>query len=140
MDKFAQHYNTPEKVDELAEYVHLNFKLILTKMTSEMRRKLEISPNLQNTDGYISLLVSLYAAMFQEMVLASAGFCQSFDIKAEAIIQKTTLKILLNLLEGKNLLEGRPRTDIKDDLEGFKKYYLQTINELRENTDCLPKD
>lgn len=58
-DKFKDYYNSEERIKELSEYVHLNFKLIHTKMVSEMRRKLDITPDLSNTDGYASLLISL---------------------------------------------------------------------------------
>lgn len=51
-----------------------------------------------------------------------------------------TIKVLLNLYEGKNPLEGRIRTDIKEDLDGFKKYYLENIDELRQSKEALPKE
>jgi len=138
-DKFAEYYNTPEKIQELSEYVHLNFKLIQTKMLSEMRRKLNITPDLENTDGYVSLIYSLYGRMFNEMTYGLCEICQSSKMKASDIIPETTLKIFLDLWEGKNPLDGRLRTDVKDDLAGFKKYYLENIDELRSNKEALPK-
>ena len=140
MDKFAEYYNSEEKIQELAEYVHLNFKLIQTKMISEMRRKLDITPSLQNIDGYMSMMLSLYGAMFKEIVYGLAGICQSTGCNASEIVSPPTLKIFLDLLQGKNPLNGRIRTDVKEDLEDFKNYYLQYIDQLRENTSALPKD
>lgn len=138
-DKFAEYYNTPEKIQELSEYVHLNFRLIQTKMLSEMRRKLDITPDLENTEGYVSLMLSLYGRMFNEMTYGLCGICQSSETKVSDIIPETTLKIFLDLWEGKNPLNGRLRTDVKDDLVGFKKYYLENIDELRSNKEALPK-
>lgn len=138
-DKFVEHYNTPEKIQELSEYVHVNFKLIQTKMLSEMRRKLDINPDLQNSEGYISLLYSLFGRMFNEMVYSLAALCQAKNIKVSEIIPDMTLKIFLDLWEGKNVLEGRFRTDVKEDLEGFKKYYLENIDDLRKVKEALPK-
>ncbi len=139
MDKFAKYYDNEDKIQELSEYVHQNFKLIETKMISEMRRKLDIEPNMDNHDGYVSLMVSLNGRMFNEMVYSLSGICQSVNIKASQIIPETTLKIFLDLWEGKNVLNGRLRDDVKNDLEGFKKYYLENINQLRENKNALPK-
>jgi hypothetical protein len=139
MDKFTAYHNTEEKIKELSEYVHINFKLIQTKMISEMRRKLDINPDMQNSEGYVSLMVSLYGRMFNEMVYSLAGICQATNMKACDIIPIDTLKVLLDLLEGKNPLNGRLRTDVKEDLEGFKKYYLENIDELRKNIYALPK-
>jgi hypothetical protein len=140
MDKFKKYYSDEKKLQELAEYVHLNSKLIHTKMISEMRRKLDITADMTNSDGYMSLLVSLFGRIFVEMVYSLCGICQSSDLKASEIIPKSTLKILLDLYEGKNPLNGRLRTDVKEDLEGFKKYYLENIDALREIKECLPKD
>ncbi len=139
MDKFAAYHNTDEKIQELSEYVHLNFKLIQTKMISEMRRKLDINPDMGNSEGYVSLMVSIYGRMLNEMVYALSGICQATNTKASDIVPIATLKIFLDLLEGKNPLNGRIRTDVKEDLDGFKKYYLENIEELRKNTDALPK-
>jgi hypothetical protein len=139
MDKFANYYNNEDKIQELSNYVHENFKLIQTKMISELRRKLDITPDMENTDGYVSLMVSLYGRMFNEMVYGLSGICQSTKMKAQDIIPLTTLKIFLDLWEGKNPLKGRMRTDIKEDLEGFKKYYTENIDKLREIKEALPK-
>lgn len=139
MDKFAQHCNSEEKIEEFSEYVHLNFKLIMTKMISEMRRKLDINPDMNNSEGYVSLMVSLYGRMFNEMVYSFAGISQATDSPVNAIVPETSLKIFLDLWEGKNPLEGRLRSDVKEDLAGFKRYYLKHIDELRENVEALPK-
>lgn len=139
MDKFAKHCSSQEKIDEFSEYVHLNFKLILTKMISEMRRKLDIEPDMSNSEGYVSLMVSLYGRMFNEMVYSLAGISQATNAPVNEIIPQTTLKVFLDLYEGKNPLEGRLRTDVKEDLAGFKRYYLKHIDELRENIEALPK-
>ena len=138
-DKIAEYYNNDEKIKELSEYVHLNFKLIFTKMLSEMRRKLDITPDMNNSEGYVSLILTLQGRMFNEMVYSLAGVIQTTNAEVSEIIPPLTLKILLNLYEGKNYLEGRPRTDVKEDLEYFKKYYLENIDELRNNTAALPK-
>ncbi len=100
-DKFTEYYSSEEKITEMSEYVHINFKLIETKMLSEMRRKLDIKPNMDNSDGYLSLMASLHGRMFNEMVYSLAGFCQSLNIKASDIVPETTLKIFLDLYEGK---------------------------------------
>lgn len=138
-DKFAAYYSSEEKIEELSEYVHLNFKLIHSKMLSEMRKKLDLTPTMTNEDGYVSLMVSLYGRMFNEFVYSLCGVVQSLKIPISEIIPDLTLKILLDLWEGKNVLNGRIRTDIKEDLEGFKKYYLAHIDELREHKEALPK-
>lgn len=138
-DKFAEYYNSPEKIEELSQYVHENFKLIHTKMISEMRRKLNITPDMQNFDGYVSLMVSLSGRMFNEMVYSLAGISQSTRTNVSEIIPDMTLKILLDLWEGKNFLDGRMRSDVKEDLEGFKKYYLDNIDALRSIEEALPK-
>jgi hypothetical protein len=140
MDKFANYYRDEKKIQELSRYVHENFKLIQTKMISEMRRKLDITPNMNNQDGYVSLMVSLYGRMFNEMVYSLAGISQSTNSKVSDIIPQMTLKVLLDLYEGKNVLEGRIRTDVKEDLEGFKKYYLENIEDLRKVEEALPKE
>lgn len=139
MDKFAKYYNDEKRIKELSEYVHLNFKLIQTKMISEMRRKLHITPDMQNSDGYVSLMVSLYGRMFNEMVYSLSGISQSTNTKVSEIIPETTLKIFLDLWEGKNPLNGRIRTDVKEDIDGFKKYYLENIDALRDIKEALPK-
>lgn len=139
-DKFAEYYNTPEKISELSEYVHVNFKLIHTKMLSELRRKLDIEPDMSNKDGYISLMLSLYGRMFNEMTYGLCGLCQSTRATAKDILPELTIYILINLINGKNALYGMPRTDVKEDLEGFKKYYLENIEKLRSQKDCLPKE
>jgi len=140
MDKFAEYYKDVEKQKELSEYVHVNFKLIHTKMISELRRMLDLTPDLTNPDGYVSLMVSLYGRMFNEMVYGLAGISQSTKTKVAQIIPQNTVDILLDLLQDKNPLNGRIRSDIKEDLEGFKKYYLENIDMLREITEALPKE
>lgn len=77
--------------------------------------------------------------MFNELVYGLCGYCQSLNLKGSDIIPDMTLKILLDLYEGKNALNGRIRTDVKEDLEGFRKYYLENIDALRENQEALPK-
>jgi hypothetical protein len=139
-DKFVDYYSNEKKIREFSEYVHVNFKLIHTKMLSEMRRKLDITADLTNSDGYLSLMVSLYGRMFNELVYGLAGISQTTKAPVHEIIPKATLKILLDLYEGKNPLEGRIRTDVKEDLEGFKKYYLENIDELRKEKEALPKE
>lgn len=138
-DKFKKYYNSDERVKELSEYVHLNMKLIHTKMLKEMRTKLDLTPDVNNSDGYVSMLISLHGRMLNELVYGMAGICQSFKLKASDIIPEDTLKILLDLWEGKNYLQGRIRSDVKDDLEGFKKYYLENIDDLKDASEALPK-
>ena len=138
MNKFEKYYSTDEKISELSEYVHINFHLISTKMISEMRRKLDISPSLSNAE-YISLLVSLYGRMFNELVYSLCGLCQSTSVKCKEILPLTTLQILLDLLEDKNVLNGRMRNDIKTTLENKNEYYLKHIDELRKVIEALPK-
>jgi len=137
-DKFAEYYNTPEKIKELSEYVNLNFRLIWTKMLSEMRRKLDIKPNLENSEGYISLMMSLEGRLFNEMVYSLAGSCQSNKMKITEIIPPMTFLILFDFIEGKNPLNGKLRKDICSQ-EKFNEYYLEHINALREIVEALPK-
>lgn len=139
MDKFANYYKDEDKIQELSEYVHLNFKLIHTKMLSEMRRKLDIAPDMTNQEGYLSLMISLYGRMFNEMIYSLAGFCQSLEISLDKIIPITSLKIFMDLWEGNNPLKGRLRSDVKDDIKGFHKYYCENIEKLREDKNALPK-
>lgn len=138
-DKFAEYYSSEEKIKELSEYVHQNFKLIHAKMISELRRKLDITPDMENSDGYVSLMVSLYGRMFNELVYGLAGISQSSKAPVSEILPQTTIKVFLDLYEGKNPLNGRMRTDVKEDLESFKKYYLDNIEDLREKKEALPK-
>lgn len=138
-DKFTDYYSTPEKIEEMSEYVHLNFRLIMTKMQSEMRRKLDIEPNTQNQDGYYSLACSLQGRLFNEMVYSLCGMCQALDIKFRDVIPKDTILLLFDLMEGKNPLQGKIRTDVHDDKEKFEKYYMSNIAELRAEKEALPK-
>lgn len=140
MDKFAQYYNTPERIQELSDYVHLNFHLIQTKMVSEMRRKLDITPDLQNKDGYVSLLVTLYARIFNELTYGLAGMCQAFNMKITDILPPDTILILFEMIEGKNPLNGKIRTDLDHISQSSKnEYYLKHIEELRKVIKALPK-
>lgn len=102
-DKFAEYYDTPEKINQLSEYVHLNFKLIHAKMITEMVRKLDLTPDMQNVDGYLSLLVTLNGRMFNEMVYALCAICQSTSFKAKEILPKQTMEVLLDLWDGKTV-------------------------------------
>lgn len=139
VDKFAEYYSPPEMQKELSQYVHENFKIILSKMISEMRRKLDITPDLQNTDGYVSLMVSLYGRMFNEMVYSLCGVCQSTNVNASDIIPSPTLDILISLLRGVNPLGGKIREDVRNEPDKFKKLYLECVDELREIKEGLPK-
>jgi hypothetical protein len=138
-DKFAAYQSTEEAQREVSEYVHANFKLIMTKMASEMRRKLNMTADMQNSDGYLSLMVSLQGRMFNEMVYSLAGYCQSLKMKADQILPPATIVMFLNMLKGENPLKGLPRHDVKNDLAGFQKYYLEEIDNLRMNYEALPK-
>lgn len=137
-NKFTNYYDTEEKIKELSEYVHLNYKLILTKMTSELRRKLDIDPHLDST-AYYSLMGSLSGRLFNEMIYSLSGTCQSLNLSFIELIPIKTIQILFDLIEGKNPLEGRIRTDVKEDIDGFRKYYLEEIDKLRKHIESLPK-
>lgn len=139
-DKFAEYYNTDVRIDELSEYVHQNMKIIMTKMTSEMRRKLDITPDLSNSDGYVSLMVSLLGRTLNEQIYSLCGYCQTFDLKASDIIPLMTLRMLVSLLKNKNPLQGLPRDDVKGDKIEFEKMYFECIEELRAVVEALPKD
>lgn len=139
-DKFAKYYSSEERQEELSQYVHENFKLIMTKMASEMRRKLNITPDLSNSDGYVSLYLSLQGRLFNEMVYSMCGSLQGFKMTLAEVLPPATIIMILDLIAGKNPLNGMPRTDVADDLKGFQKYYLEQIDELRKNLDSLPKD
>ena len=77
--------------------------------------------------------------MFNELVYGLAGISQSSKAPVSEILPQTTIKVFLDLYEGKNPLNGRMRTDVKEDLESFKKYYLDNIEDLREKKEALPK-
>lgn len=140
MDKFVAYYNTPERLEELSDYVHLNFHLIQTKMVSEMRRKLNITPDLENSDGYGSLSASLYFRMFNEIMYGMAGMCQAFDLKFNEVVAPSTMEILFMLMKGENPLGGKLRTDLNHiSQERRNTYYLTYIDELRKNLEALPK-
>ncbi len=139
-DKFLEYYSSDEKIKEMSEYVHLNFRLIMTKMQSEMRRKLKIEPDLQNKDGYVSLMCSLQGRLFNEMVYSLCGLCQSMNTEFNEIIPKETILILLDLMKGDNPLNGNPRNDIPENKEKFNEYYLSQIVALRSEISALPKD
>lgn len=138
-DKFAQYQNTEEKRDQFSEYVHLNFRLIWVKMLSEMRRKLDITPNSKNEEGYSSLMVSIQGRLFNEMVYVLAGICQSLRLDAREILPPATQRIILQLLNGENPLNGEIVTEVVSK-EEFNKYYLANIDRLREDKSCLPKE
>jgi hypothetical protein len=138
-DKFADYYNTPERIDELSEYVHQNFCIIQTKMISEMRRKLDITADRDNIDGYSSLMISLYGRMFNEMVYGLCGFCQTYRMHPKQIVPIVTMKILLNLFEGQNPLNGLPRDDVKSNRDDFVNMYNDCIDDLRSVIEALPK-
>ncbi len=138
-DKFIDYYDTDEKIRELSEYGHINFHLILTKMISEMRIKLNINPDMENTEGYVSLMVSLYGIMFNEIVYGLCGVCQTTSTKLPDIVPMLTLKILINLMEGKNPLNGSIRTDVKFTKEQMDHHYRENIDKLRQCIEALPK-
>jgi len=140
MDKFAAYYNNEEKMKELSEYVHQNFKLIWTKMSSEMRRMLDIEPNMDNSDGYVSLMMSLQGRLFNEMIYSLSGSLQSLNMKFTEVVPHLTICVLFDLIEGRNPLNGRIRDDVKEDVDGFKKYYKSQIDGLRKAVEALPKN
>lgn len=137
-DKFLEYYSTPEKIAEMSEYVHLNYKLIATKMLSEMRRKLDINPSKTNEEGYTSLMYSLHGRLFNEMVYAFCGLCQAADMRFDEIIPRQTLLLLLDLLQGINPLNGKLNENVTP-LDKFKTYYLKEIDAIRDHIEALPK-
>lgn len=138
MNKFHKYYDTSEKIKEISLYVHNNFKLIMTKMLSEMRRKLDIESEISNEEGYLDLAVSLQGRLFNEMVYSLAGVCQYSDLNFKDIIPKQTILILLDLMNGKNYLEGNQREDVPKDLKGFFEYYQKEVEDLRKVLEALP--
>jgi hypothetical protein len=139
MDKFAEYFkNNPDKIEDLSEYVHINMKIIMTKMTSEMRRELEIIPNHTNTEGYVSLMTSIYGRMFNEMIYGMSAFCQAYKLKATDIIPIATIDILIGLLKDSNPLKGEGRADVPDNLRKFEEMYVECIDELRAVKEALP--
>ncbi len=140
-DKFAEYYDygkNQKRVDELSDYVHLNMKMIATKMQSEMRRELDIKPDLENSEGYVSLMVSLYGRMFNEIVYCLSGLCLGSKIKLQELIPQETLIILFNLLEGKYPTTEELMARTKITKEEFNEYYLKNIDSLRKNIETLP--
>ena len=138
MDKFTKYYSDPKKVEEMSEYVHLNFRLIMTKMVSEMRRKLDIAPDQKNTDGYMSLMASLQGRLMNEMVYSMAGLCQHLNMKLTDILPPMTLIWILEMMKGVNPLNGALRQEVVD-LDTFNRYYMENIEELRKDVEALPK-
>jgi hypothetical protein len=138
MDKFTKYYSDPKKVEEMSDYVHLNFRLIMTKMVSEMRRKLDVKPDKENSEGYMSLLASLQARLMNEMVYSMAGLCQTLNMKLTDILPPMTLIWILEMMKGVNPLNDALRQD-GVDLDTFNKYYLENIEQLRKDVEALPK-
>lgn len=138
-DKFAEYYSTEEKIQELSQYVHENMKIIGTKMLSEMRRKLDLTPDLTNKDGYVSLMVSLIGRIFDEEIYSLCGYCQSLKLDVKEVIPLVSLRMLVSLLEGKNPLNGLPRDDIREDRENFERMYKECISYIRSVVEALPK-
>ncbi len=139
MDKFAEYFKDEKRVKELSEYVHKNFHLIATKMTSEMRRKLDIKPDLENSEGYVSLMVTLYGRMFNELVYSLCGICQAFNLELKHILPIDTIRIFKNLLDGKNELNGLPRKDVNSTKHQKEDYYLEYIDFIRKVEEALPE-
>ncbi len=139
MDKFAEYFKNQNRMQELSEYVHKNFHLIATKMISEMRRKLDIKPDLKNSEGYISLMVTLYGRMFNELVYSLCGICQTFNLELKDILPTDTIRIFKNLLEGKNELNGLLRKDVNPNKHEKEEYYLQHIDFIRKVEEALPE-
>lgn len=110
----------------------------MTKMLSEMRRKLDIESEISNEEGYLDLAVSLQGRLFNEMVYSLAGVCQSTNLNFKDIIPKQTILILLDLMNGKNYLEGNQREDVPKDLKGFFEYYQKEVEDLRKVLEALP--
>jgi hypothetical protein len=99
-----EYYSTQEKASELTQYIHENYKLIMTKMLSEMRRKLDIDTG---TNEYYTLMVGLMSRFFHEITMAMAGVCQSVGVQGSDFIHPDSLKIFLDVYEGKDVLNGR---------------------------------
>ncbi len=139
MNNFQKYQDTLARQEEFSTYVHLNFRLIMTKMQSEMRRKLDIEPSKDNDNGYYDLMGSLSGRLFNEMVYSLCGMLQAWDMKFTDLIPNTTTLMLLDLMAGKNPLNGEIRKDIVD-LYVFNKYYLDHIAVLRKHVEALPKE
>jgi len=137
-DKFANYCNTEERIKELSDYVHLNCKMIIVKMVSEMRRKLDIEPDRENKEGYVSLQLSIIGRMFNELVYALYAACHSHNMHFLDIVPRSTCAILMDLIQGKDTFDEGKLPDINKDLEKFNKYYLSQIDELRKNLEALP--
>jgi hypothetical protein len=108
-------------------------------MLSEMRRKLDIKADRENAEGYVSLMVSIQGRLFNEMIYALDGTCQSISLDARQVIPPATQRMILQLLNGENPLNGEIRTDVVSK-EEFYKYYLENINALRDNKEALPPE
>jgi hypothetical protein len=138
-DKFKERYSQDHQVKELAQYVHENFKLIIAKMASEMAKKLDIKGDRQNSEGYVSMVITIQGALFNEMVVSLCSTCQALNLEAFEIVPAYTVQILADLLEGNNPLHGGERTDVVNDIEGFRKYYDTHIQRLRESAEARLK-
>jgi hypothetical protein len=138
-DKFVKYYSNDEKIKELSEYVHQNFKMIMTKMASEMRRKLDIKPDMENSEGYQSLMYSLAGRMFNEMVYCLGGMSQSNGISVLEIVPVITWEVLFKMIEGNFKIDDVRESLILKNRKDFEKYYTTHIDELRKNIEALPK-
>ncbi|SRR6266851_1203413 len=140
INKFEEYYkDNDERSKQFSMYVHMNFRLILTKMLSEMRRKLDIVPDLESTEGYISLMVTLQVRLFNEMIYSLCETFQSTHIKAKLVIPEMTIKLFNDLLEDKIYLIQEDSEVRFIDQDTFNKYYLENIDQLRKNQYYLPK-
>ncbi len=137
-DKFAYWAHKDKNEEAFSQYVHENVKIIITKMMSEMRRKLHLTPGHTNEDGYLSMLVSIQGRVFNECVYSLMAICQSLNMKLSDIVPLQTIGLIVDMMEGKNPLEGRIRSDVKEDKAKFQESYQECIDKLRACVEALP--
>lgn len=144
-NKFTEYYSTEEKIAEMSEYVHFNYKMIMTKMQSETRRKLDIAPSGNNDEGYYDLMLSLSARMFNEMVYSACGICKSCDMKITDLLPPHTLILLLKLLKNEDaslseeFINWAAKCGTAEEKHKFEEFYVKEIEEIRSNLEALPK-
>lgn len=125
-----------ENPEKWVYYTHQNFKLIVVKIVSEMRRKLDITPDIHNR-SYVTLQIEILMALFQESFMELCGILQTFNVQSSQITDKDFMIMLKTFVNGKNPFAGIPRESI-DEFEDFHKFYNEHVNALRENEDALP--
>jgi hypothetical protein len=104
-DKFAEYYSTPEHNKELYTFIHERIFIAIQLISEEISKKLDIKDKTSNSDGFVSLQMSIVVGMFIQSVQALCGSCKALQINGKDVVPKDALEALINLSQGKNLLD-----------------------------------